>query len=376
MPQSRKPKIAPEFTRTRDFISRYSVLDPDELNLVTVWAMGTWCFSPACQWPATYPYLYITGRAGSGKTVLGQDSLGSVCRNWQSATGATGPTLFRMLGLEDEETGDIVNLAPTLAMDEIDATFSGQKDEPLRQGLNVGYKRGATIPRASGKGAIAFPVYGPKLMMGIDNGHLPETVTQRSIRIELAKQTQEQLVAAGVEEFYIFDVEEEVAELQQQLSDWAKRESMVLKDYRPARVPGISARQWEIGRSLIQLAHAIGNEAEIIKSLVTIMTRNPERPDRKVTLYRAIQDLFTQLDEDRLTTNQILAKLKDEGVNVPGNSGAGLASVLSEDGVGRTQVIRLPKSHPAFDPEKETYRGYYLHMFDGPFALYLIDHND
>lgn len=371
---SRKPApVAAEFTRTREFIARYCVVPSEELDLITVWAMGTWAFSPRCQWPATYPYLYINGPAGSGKTVLGQDALGSVCRQHTSATGATGSTLFRMLGFYDEETGDIENLAPTLALDEIDTTFSGQKDPDLQRAIDVGYKRGATIPRSAGKTFIAFPVFGPKLFMGIDNGHLPEPVLQRCLPVALTRQSQDDLNAAGVEPFYIFDVEDERAEIQEQLAQWAQDHSMVLRDYRPAAPAGLTARQWEISRSLVQLAHAIGNEEQIVRSLLTTLARNPQRPDHKVELYGAIRELLTSLGVDRVTSVQILAKLTEKSVQVPGQSGKGLAAVLSADGVAAT-LVHLPvghpgKVHPAKKDEKQ--RGYWRHAFDGPFVRYL-----
>lgn len=369
-------KPCPEFDRTREFIGRYSVLAPEELDIITTWAMGTWTFSPMCQWPATFPYLYVTGPAGSGKTVLGQDSLGSVCRQWASAAGATGPTLFRMLGREDEETGEIENYAPTLFMDEIDATFSGSKDEPLRLSLNVGYKRGATIPRAAGKTTIAFPVYGPKILGGIDNGHLPETVTQRSIRIEIEKRTQDELEAAGIQPFYTFDIEDESAEIQQMLSDWAKVHSMVLRDYRPAAPKGLTARQWEISRSLVQLAHAIGIENRVIKSLVTVFNRKRGQENAKQRLYMAVAELANETGASKLTTKMILAKLAEKGIGVPGNSGKGLSSVLKQDGITPRYLFIDKPDMPGYVEGKTTHRGYQRFQFDQAFVDFLPEEDD
>jgi len=371
-------RTSPEFDRTRALIGRYSVLDPDDLTVATVWAMGTHCFSPACTLPATFPYLYVSGPAGSGKTVFGQDSMGAVCRNHISATGATGSTLFRMLGMENEETGEIENLAPTLFVDEVDTTFSGSKDPDLQRGLDVGYKRGATIPRSAGKSFVQFPVFGPKLLMGIDNGHLPEPVLQRCIRISMTRQTQDQLTAAGIEPFYIFDVEDEAAEIQQQLSDWAKRHSHILREYRPTPPEGLTARQWEISRTLVQLAHAIGNETEVVAALLRIFARNPQKPDHKVELYGAIQNLFNETGTDRVTSRQIMDALKLAGIRVPGDSMKGLSAVLSEDGVG-PQMVRLPNGHPGIPVDPKTgkpqpvQRGYFRHKFDGPFIRFLED---
>lgn len=365
------PKVSPMFTRTRDFVRRYVVLDNDSLDVVTTWIMGTWTFSPACTNPATYPYLYVAAPKGSGKTVLGQDVIGSVARDAQNTVGITGPALFRIMAAVDEETGDITNMAPTLAIDEIDATFSGAKDEGLRQILNAGYKRGASVPRAAGKSTINFPVFCPKVLMGIDNGHLPETVTDRSIRIDLHRASPDEMTT--IEPFYSFDVEDEAAELSQQLSDWAKQNSCVLREYRPAPIEGFAPRQWEIARTIVQLAHAIGNEDRIRDALSALMTANPERPSGKVLLYRSIFALFAETDEDRLTSKQILERLAQDGVSVPGNSGKGLANVLSEDKI-MGDYIRLRADHSGFDPERSpVQRGYFRHKFDGAFFRYLED---
>lgn len=378
MPTNRKqstrkatPKVAPEFTQTREFIRRYVILDDDALDIVTVWAMGTHTFSPACTNPATYPYLYIAAPKGSGKTVLGQDVLGDICRQHQATVGITGPGVFRMIGEIDEETGEVVNNAPTLSMDEIDATYSGAKDEQLRQMLNAGYKRGATVPRAAGKTTINFPVFCPKILMGIDNGHLPETVVDRSIRIDLQRATPDEMNT--IEAHYSFDVEDEAAELQQILSNWAKANSCILREYRPDPIEGFRPRQWEIARTLVQLAKAIGNEARIREALHSVMTRNPEKPSGKVALYRSILRLFDELDTDRLTSLQVITRLGDDGVAVPGNSMKGLSAILSDDGIA-PDMVRLRPDHPAFDPDKSpTQRGYYRHKFDGAFIRYLDD---
>lgn len=378
MPTSRKqttrkntPKVAPEFTQTREFIRRYVILDDDALDIVAVWAMGTHTFSPACTNPATYPYLYITAPKGSGKTVLGQEVLGDLCRMHQPTVGITGPGVFRMIGEVDEETGQVINNAPTLALDEIDATYSGAKDEQLRQMLNAGYKRGATVPRAAGKTTINFPVFCPKVLMGIDNGHLPETVVDRSIRIDLKRALESEM--STIEPHYSFEVEDEAAELQQTLASWAKENSLVLREYRPEPIEGFKPRQWEIARTLVQLAKAIGNEARIREALYSVMTRNPEKPNGKVALYRTIFNLFESLDTDRLTSLQIMDALEKEGVSVPGNSMKGLSAVVSDDGIG-PDMIRLRTDHPGYVEGKAmTQRGYYRHKFDGAFVRYLDD---
>ena len=376
-------KPCPVFLKNREIITRYIGVRDDEADILAVWAMGSHCFSPEATWPATWPYLYITGPAGSGKTVLGQDIMGMIGRQWKSATGATGSTLFRMLGREDEETGEIENYAPILCMDEIDTTFSGAKDEDLRRALNAGYKRGATIPRSAGKGNIDFPIYGPKLIMGIDNGHLPETVTQRSVRIELEKMTQDEKAEKGIQDFFIFDVEIETDEVQQMNHDWARENSIVLREYRPQFPQGLTARQWEIARSIVQLASRMGPgmEARITAALISVFNRKRGQESAKQRLYVAINELFETSGSKKLPTAAIMAHLASKGIGVPGNSGKGLASILSQDGIQPRSLFIDDPSNPFYKvgddgKVKYTHRGYHRYQFDQAFVDYLPDDSD
>lgn len=377
MTAKRTPKIAPEFTRTREFIDRYThTQTPEDLDIITLWAMGTWTFSPASPaMPATYPYLYLTGGKGSGKTQMGVHVLKWVCRQHEAIVNVTGAALFRMMGDYEKETGEVIPHYPTLAIDEVDAVYSsgGSNDESLRGVGNSGYTRGATVPRSMGTTTIRFPVFCPKLWMGIDNGRLPDTLTDRCIRIDFRKATPEQM--SGLAEGpYSYDVEEESADLQQALADWAKREAMVLRDYRPERIPGIEPRQWEVSRALIQLARACGIEDRIAAALVSIFSRRATRPDNKVALYAAIVQLFAERDTDRLTTRDILAHvLADPNVTVPGDSGKGLSKMLDADGIA-PKPIRVGKDHPDYvEGAANVHRGYFRHGFEEVYVTLLND---
>jgi hypothetical protein len=369
-------KPATEFTMVRDYISRYVSIDDDQLDVVALWMIGTWTFSPSCTNPHVYPYLYVTGGKGSGKSTLALDIGGDVCRNHQSLAGMTGPSLFRMIGTYDEESGEVIANYPTMACDEIDATFSGNKDEDLRLVFNVGYKLGASIPRAAGKITLSYPVHCPKILIGIDNGHLPETVTDRCIRIEMKMASPEQV--KSLQERYTWDIEDESAEIKETLSQWAKANSSILRDYTPPRIDGLKPRQWEIGRALIQLARALNIEHRIGDALVRLFTTN-DRPDGKVALYKSILSLFESMPAkhaDRVTTNQILAQLEIDGVHVPGNSGKGLAVAFGDDVLREnlSGLVSLKEGHPAqAHNTARVQRGYMLHQFDSAFARYLTD---
>lgn len=382
---ARKIKVAPEFTRVDGFIRRFNAL-PTEADYVVsaAWAIGTHTFSPAAPFrPMAYPYLYLTGGKGSGKTQLGQETFQWICRHHNGVAMTTGPTLFRMIGTYDDEAGIVQEHFPTLAIDEVDAAFSGSANEGLRGVINLGYKKGATIPRSAGKVTIAYPVYCPKVLMGIENGHLPDTITDRSIRIACKTATPEQM--SKLERLYFYRVEDESAEIQQMLNEWAKREAMVLREYDPVEIPDLSPRQWEIARTLVQLGRALGIEKLVRKSLHEVMTRKPEKQSGKEALYQSIWSLFEDSGLDRITSRQIMDRLKLDGVVVPGNSMKGLSDVLRADGV-KPRPLRLPEGHPGVlvdaarerkaDGDGRVQRGYMRYSFDDPFMEYLFPEDD
>lgn len=353
--------VSTEYTTTRNYIKRFAVMEEDALDIVTTWTMHTWLFSPACENPLTTPYLYITAEKGSGKTLLGQDVLGTITRSPMNTVGITGPSLIRLVGGADfteEEEGTPVTVMPTLTIDEVDALYSGAKDEVLRMMLNAGYRRGGTVPRVVGREVINYSAFCPKILMGIDNGHLPDTVTDRSIRITLKRATAEQM--ATVEPFYHFDVEDEAAEICSDLAEWAKTHSLQIRQYRPEAIPGLTPRQWEIARTLVQVAKFVGNEKRIREAIAATFAETPTTQDPRVSLYAAIREAFGS--RDRITTNEILQALTDAGVSVPGQNGKGLGSVIGRDGI-KGSAIRLSAD--------DVQRGYYRYSFDAAFAKYL-----
>lgn len=396
----RTPKIAPEFTRTREFIARYAVLPtPEDLDIITLWTMGTWTFSPASPaMPYTYPYLYITGAKGSGKTHLALDVFSYICRSHEAVVNVTGAALFRMLGTYDKETQEVTPHYPTLSVDEVDAVYAsgGSNDEGLRGVGNSGYKRGSTVPRSAGLVTVQFPVFCPKVWIGIDNGRLPETLTDRCIRIDMRRATSEQM--ASIRDLLAWEVDEESAELKEALASWAKREAMILRDYNPPKIEGLTPRQWEIARSLVQLAKVCGIEDRIRTALYRAFTRKPEKADGKVALYRSIFRLFEQMDKthssrseefrSRVASEQIMEQLRQDEVQMVGLTSGGLGKVLKGDGIF-PKLIRFPEDHPGLAAVKRregkatkknevqpVARGYYRHLFDDAFMEYLFGEDD
>lgn len=367
-----------EFKAVQAYAKQYHALvqdDPAATDFLTILTMGTWTFSPASPArPYTYPYPWVTGPYGSGKSLLGRDVFGSICRRPEKITLVTGAALFRLMGDYDSETGEVTNNFPTLLIDEWDATLQA---EGLRGVMNEGYAEGATIPRTMGKtGSIRFPVYGPKFIIGADNGRMPESIETRSVRIDCQKHSQAELDAMGIVYMARQKADEEQAELSAMLAEWAKANAMVLRDYEPKPVEGLTARQWDMCRALVQLAKAAGVENRIRKALAELFSRQPEKVDARVELYSAIFEVFEDNDTTKATTKMLLAKLRESGIGVPGGSGKGLASVLSGDGISPT-YLRIDKpDHPGFVEGKTTHRGYHRYQFDQAFVEFLPDVDD
>jgi hypothetical protein len=84
---------------------------------------------------------------------------------------------------------------PHVVSDEVEAFNAKNKSEAAQAilaVLNAGHRKGATVPRCEGpKHELRhFPVYGPKVFAAI--GRLPDTVTDRSILINMQRRTKAQ----------------------------------------------------------------------------------------------------------------------------------------------------------------------------------------
>lgn len=233
------------------FLRRFIVFsDPDHARIVSLWILHTWTFDAAY---AT-PYLYVnSAEPQSGKTrVLETTQL--LARRPQSTSNISTAALFSSIG----------NLAPAIFMDEVDTVFTGAKNEELRGVLNSGYKQGGTVTRFTGqldengeRVVSHFPTFCPKMLAGIDNGAMPDTLRDRCILINLKRKKVEQTV----ERFIPRKVEPEAAALAKQIEQWAAANSDRLYDIPdPQPIDGISDRSFEICEPLLILAAACGHK--------------------------------------------------------------------------------------------------------------------
>src|SRR6516165_7922901 len=328
-------KINPTNTvldKVQDFVSRYVQVGDDEKLVIGLWILHTWTFSESVPNPYTTPYLYVhSAERRSGKTRL-LEVTETLVRNPLRAANATSAVLFRSFEL----------LSPTLLLDEVDAIWSGAKNEEMRGVLNAGYKRGGSVLRVEDKEPKAFNCFAPKALAGIDNGQLPDTVRDRCIPIHMHRQKE-----GSSEAFYSFDVEDEVFALTAEIGDWIISEYPKVAGERPKPIEGISDRAWEISMPLIALAHWFGPEIvkktkAALKRLLTVEeTLSPTEQ-----LLADIRDLFEEMKSNTLPADLIVERT---GLS----SGKLLANMLRPHGPKPT-VVRF---------RGQGVRGYYKRDF-------------
>lgn len=153
------------------YIDQYVTLADDNYKLpLALWIIGTFCYPEF----DAYPYLVITSATKrSGKTRL-SELASFTCSNPRNFAAMTGPTLFRSIEQEN----------PTLIVDEAEK-LSSQGATDMRAILNVGYRKGQTIPRTFGSTIQEFKTYCPKIFVLI--GDIFDTLRDRSIIVTMKR---------------------------------------------------------------------------------------------------------------------------------------------------------------------------------------------
>lgn len=297
--------------RVIDFINRYVALpNEDQAMVLGLWVMHTWTFSEMVVNPNTTPYIYVhSPEKQSGKTRL-IETLEPLVRNPMRATDMSPSVLFRAIEM----------MQPTILLDEVDAIWSGAKNEDMRGTLNGGYKRGGHVWRnapgmtggedgekSMGPVPVKFSTFSPKLLAGIDNGLLPDTIRDRSIPITLQRKRKDQTVAA----FYSYDIVEETEEIVTMIEAWIQHHHIQMGEARPTPLTTISDRAWEITVPLIVMADRMGAKfgKSARKAVCALLAPSEATLSPGAQLLLDIRDLFDAREVDRIFTADIIAKL-------------------------------------------------------------------
>lgn len=171
-PESKSTHSSPEtVAAVESYIRCYvSFAEPAYVFPLALWTIGTYCFQEF----DAYPYLVITSATKrSGKSMLAEQ-LAFCCSNPRQFAAMTASTLFRSIAEE----------SPTIFFDEAE-TLASDAASTMRAVLNVGYRKGQTIPRVGGRGITEFPTYCPKVFVLI--GDVYDTLRDRSIVITMRR---------------------------------------------------------------------------------------------------------------------------------------------------------------------------------------------
>ena len=178
-------------TNNAKFVDVVSVVEK-YINRYVVVPFAGYSFAAALWVVATHfveqfesvPYMVITSLTRqSGKSLL-MELLKHVSANPFDATGVTASALYRTI---DEKM-------PTVFVDESESL--NKESNPLRPFLNVGYRKGQTIPRTQGKEVVEFNTFGFKEFTLI--GDVYATLRDRSIIIFMKRATPEQRVSLKI----------------------------------------------------------------------------------------------------------------------------------------------------------------------------------
>jgi hypothetical protein len=279
------------------FLRRFVVLSPEQADAIALWVVHTHCFEAA----DTTPYLYITSaEKRSGKTRLLEVLSLLVSRPW--LTGRVTPAVLpRKIEAE----------VPTLLLDESDAAFRGDREyaESLRGVLNAGFRRGGATSVCLGRGAEMtyrdFSVFSPKAIAGI--GKLPDTLADRSIRIELRRRVRQE----EVERFRFRLAKVEAEPIHDRLLKIADQILPQLSGLRPRLPEDLDDRAQDVWEPLLAIAEVAGEVwVRRAQRAATKLSGWHARTEGESLGVRLLRDIRMVLGQSRrLSTKELLDSL-------------------------------------------------------------------
>lgn len=222
-------------------------------NVVVLWIFGTYLHRLL----GVFPYLAITGPKGSAKTKL-LEVMDRLAFNALFTVNITQAALFR----------SIQATRATILLDEAESLSGDERSGDLRQLLHSGYRKGASVVRASaeGFGLQKFDTYGPKALANIRG--LEPVLADRAIPIHMWRT----VAAQGAKP--VRQSDSEWGEVRAGLYSFALTQSQRVWDIYSAEDSGLfryTNRMGELWRPILALASLL--EQEGVTGLVDIVQR-------------------------------------------------------------------------------------------------------
>jgi hypothetical protein len=316
-----------------EFVTSYCHLSQAAADAIALWILH----AEALDAFEITPYLAITSaEKRSGKTTLLRTIEALVPRPWRVVQPSEA-VLFRKIEQD----------RPTLLLDETDTVFrAGIEKEGLRALLNAGNEIDATVPRCVGKSheLVNFNVFCAKVLAGIGERHLPDTVRDRSISISMKRKRAEEPVAR----FRRREVREHAERLREQIVDWALGALDELGERVPNLPEELDDRAADIWEPLLAIADLASGDWPRRGRQAALQLSNPrQREDLSLgtELLTAIKLVFDNAQAQSLSTTELLHAIssKEESAfehvwdtreQAPARGAANrLASMLREYGI-------------------------------------------
>jgi hypothetical protein len=282
----------------REWIQRYIVVSDEQAVILAAWTLHTYVFDAA----ETTPYIHISApERECGKSRL-METLEAIAAAPIRSGGMTAAALVRTIEAK----------RPTIFLDEMDALLGGDREyvEAIRGILNEGFRKGGIFYKCVGKDfdLKGFNVYCPKCFAGI--GQLPDTVSSRSIIIEMRRK----LPGESVEPFRQKAVRKQALPIKTELEAWAGRGAAnVLQTLEPASINGLSDRQNDIVEPLLCIAQLAGDEwLQRITTALRAVFRNTSENDSSIgsTLLSDIRTVFSEGETGSISSNDLADGLR------------------------------------------------------------------
>lgn len=296
--QSEAEKETAELLETcRQWVRQFVIVSDEQAVILAAWILHTWVFEAA----ETTPYIHITApERECGKSRL-METLEALACNPIRSGGMTAAALVRCIDAKN----------PTIFLDEMDAQLGADKEvvEAIRGILNEGFRKGGKFYKVDGKQheLREFNAYCPKCFAGI--GKLPETVSSRSIAIEMRRKTEGEKVRP-LRQRQLKDASQPIRE---RLDRWKARGIAIeLEESRPAPIEGLGDRQNDISEPLLAIAGIAGVDwlLKLRSALATVLKGSQgANVSNGETLLMDIRSIFDERGTEKIFSKDLAAAL-------------------------------------------------------------------
>jgi putative DNA primase/helicase len=281
---------------TIKIIRRFVVCSPEALVATALWCMASWMVDKL----TIAPILLISApEPECGKSQL-LTVVGRLTPRPLQVAGVTAAVLFRA----------VEKFSPTLLVDEIETVLT-RDNEDLRAMFNAGHSRdSAFVIRCVGDDYCPrrFGVFGMKAVAGINADRLAETITSRSVIVQLRRK----LPGEAVELLRHGTASADFAQLCRKLARWAADNGDTVRDARPAMPAALGARDqdnWEALTAIADLAGPQYGKAARASALKLHAASAGNARSAGVELLADIEEVFQTKAVDRITMVELVNAL-------------------------------------------------------------------